>query len=126
MMHDASMRQLTFLVAILTMIIGAEAAEQGLRLAVGHSATVELGENPSTGYRWTVDAKASSGLSIVRIDDRGFSAPEQGKRLGAPGIHRWDIQAVRAGTANVVFIYRRPWENKPVRSHQVAVEATAP
>lgn len=125
--QNLSMRQLKYLVAILLMTIGGEAAEQKLRLAIGHSASVALEENPSTGYRWAVDTKASSGLSIVRIDDRGFSEREEGKRLlGAPGIHRWDIQAVSAGTANVVFIYRRPWENKPARSHEVAVEATVP
>jgi inhibitor of cysteine peptidase len=122
------MSQLTFLVAIvLIMTVDAEAADQTLRLAVGHSARVELEENPSTGYRWGVDAKASSSLSIVRISDLGFSEREEGKHLlGAPGIHRWDIKAVSAGTANVVFIYRRPWENKPARNHEVAIEAAIP
>ena len=122
------MRKLTFLVAIvLIMTVDAEAADQTPRLAVGHSAHVELEENPSTGYRWGVDAKASSSLSIVSISDLGFSEGAEGKHLlGAPGIHRWDIKAVSAGTASVVFIYRRPWENKPARNHEVAVEATVP
>jgi predicted secreted protein len=121
---------LAYLVAIaLTLTIEAEAraADQTLRLAVGHSARVELEENPSTGYRWAVDGKASSGLSFVRISDRGFSERAGGKRLlGAPGIHRWDIQAVGPGTATVVFSYRRPWEASAVRSHAVAVEAAGP
>ena len=61
------MSHLTFLAAIvLIMTVDAEAADQTLRLAVGHSARVELEENPSTGYRWAVDAKASSGLPVVR------------------------------------------------------------
>ncbi|MBI5320498.1 protease inhibitor I42 family protein [Bradyrhizobium sp.] len=105
---------------------GAGAAEQTFRLAVGQSASVELEENPSTGYRWEVDAKASSNLPILRIGDRGFSEREGGKRLlGAPGIHRWSIEAASAGTARVIFVYRRPWEDKAARSHEVAVEATA-
>ncbi|WP_316168353.1 MULTISPECIES: protease inhibitor I42 family protein [unclassified Bradyrhizobium] len=122
--------RLVYLVAIVLMVaIGAQAraADQTLRLAVGQSASVELEENPSTGYGWAVDAKASFRLPLVRITDRGFSEREGGKRLvGAPGVHRWDIQALSAGTANVVFIYRRPWERKHVRSHAVAVEAAAP
>lgn len=121
--------RLVYLVVVLIMAIDAEAraADQALKLAVGQSASVELEENPSTGYRWAVDAKASSGLPVVRISDRGFSEREGGKRLlGAPGIHRWDIQAVSPGKASVVFIYGRPWEDKHSRSHEVAVEATAP
>lgn len=121
------MRQLAHVAAIVLMTtIGAEAAEQRLRLAVGQSASVELEENPSTGYRWEIDAKASSNLPALRIGDRGFSQREGGKRLlGAPGIHRWNIEAASAGTARVIFIYRRPWEGNAVRSHEVAVEATA-
>lgn len=123
-----SVRLVNLVVAILIMAINAEAraSDQTLRLAVGQSASVELEENPSTGYRWAVDDKASSGLPVVRISDSGFSEREGGKRLlGAPGIHRWEIQAVGVGTAKVVFIYRRPWEDKPARSHEVAVEAAA-
>lgn len=120
------MRQFTFLLAIVLMTVDAEAADQTLRLAVGQSASVELEENPSTGYRWGVDAKASSNLPILRISDRGFSEREGGKRLlGAPGIHRWNIEAASTGTASVIFIYRRPWEDKAARSHEVAVEAAA-
>ena len=122
-------RQLGYLMAIVTiMAIDAEAraAEQTLRLTVGQSASVELEENPSTGYRWGVDAKASSNLSILRISDRGFTEREGGKRLlGAPGIHRWNIEAASAGAASVILIYRRPWEDKAGRRHEVAVEVTA-
>ena len=74
--------------------VGADAADQTLKLTVGQEATVELEENPSTGYRWTIDAKAGVNASILRIDDRGFSQDTSGKRLlGAPGIHRWSIAA---------------------------------
>jgi inhibitor of cysteine peptidase len=104
--------------------IGAGAADQTLTLAVGQQATIALEENPSTGYRWNVDAAASSNLSILRIDDRGFSENAGGKRLlGAPGVHRWSIKATRAGSANVTSVYRRPWEASVARRHQVTIEA---
>ena len=113
--------------AILTATdIGADAADQTLKLAVGQEATVELEENPSTGYRWTIDAKAGANASILRISDRGFSQGAGGKRLlGAPGIHRWSIEAISAGSASVTFVYARSWEATSIRSHQVMIQAVA-
>jgi inhibitor of cysteine peptidase len=105
---------------------GADAADQTLRLTVGQQAAIELEENPSTGYRWTIDAKAGVNAAILRIDDRGFSQDTSGKRLlGAPGIHRWGIEATSAGSASVTFIYARSWEASPVRRHQVSIQAEA-
>lgn len=113
--------------AMLAACGGAQAADQTFRLARGQQATVELQENPSTGYRWQVDAAASANLSILRIEDRGFASGANRKPLlGAPGIHRWSIAALSAGSARVTFVYRRSWEATPVRRHEVAIEATGP
>jgi inhibitor of cysteine peptidase len=107
-------------------IAAAHAADQTLKLAVGQPATIELEANPSTGYTWAIDTQASSNLSILRIDDRGFSQNVDGKRLvGAPGAHRWSVQATSPGHASVSFVYRRPWEAAVARRHQVEVDATA-
>lgn len=104
--------------------IGAVAADQMLKLMVGQQATLELEENPSTGYRWTIDAKAGVNASILRIEDLGFSQDSGGKRLlGAPGIHRWSIAATSAGSASVTFVYARSWEATSVRRHQVTIQA---
>jgi inhibitor of cysteine peptidase len=106
--------------------VGADAADQTLKLRVGQRATIELEENPSTGYRWTIDAKAGVNASILRIEDRGFSQAANGQRpLGAPGIHRWSIAATSAGSASVTFVYQRSWEATAVRSHQVMIQAAA-
>jgi inhibitor of cysteine peptidase len=104
----------------------AHAADQTLKLAVGQQAPIELEENPSTGYSWAIDAQASRNLSILRIDDRGFSHNAGGKPLpGAPGVHRWNVQATSPGNASVTFVYRRPWETSVARRHLVVVDATA-
>jgi predicted secreted protein len=42
--------------------------------------------------------------------------------MGAPGLHRWSIEAVSAGRARIGFAYRRPWEAQPVRRHDVVVD----
>jgi inhibitor of cysteine peptidase len=103
---------------------GAGAADQTLNLTVGQQAIIELEENPSTGYRWVVDAKASVNPSILRIDDRGFSRSSGGKPLlGAPATHRWTIEATSAGNASISFVYGRPWEATVIRTHQVTIQA---
>jgi inhibitor of cysteine peptidase len=105
----------------------AQAADQTLRLAVGQQAAVSLKENPSTGYKWQIDRAGSSNLAILRVSDLGFSrGGAGGKRIGAPGLHRWSVSARAPGHAVVVFSYRRPWEHgAPARRHTVAVEIVA-
>jgi inhibitor of cysteine peptidase len=123
----APIASLLLIAAMLTAAgLGADAADQTLKLTVGQEATLELEENPSTGYRWTVDAKEGVNAAILRIDDRGFSQSSDGKRLlGAPGIHRWGIEATNAGSASVTFVYARSWEATAVRRHQVAIQVVA-
>ena len=87
-------------------------------------ATVQLEENPTTGYRWQIDRTKSDNLTIVRIDDLGFSAREGSARIGASGTHRWSIEGVSAGKARIVFEYLRPWEKAAVRRHEISVEVT--
>ena len=88
-----------------------------MRLALGRTTTVQLEENPTTGYRWQIDRTKSDNLTIVRIDDLGFSAREGSARVGASGTHRWSIEGVSAGKARIVFEYLRPWEKAAVRRH---------
>jgi predicted secreted protein len=104
----------------------ARAEDQSVRLALGQKTTVQLEENPTTGYRWQIDRTKSENLPIVRIDDLGFTAREGGARVGASGIHRWSIEALSAGKARIVFEYLRPWEKAAVRRHEISVEVTAP
>jgi inhibitor of cysteine peptidase len=103
--------------------VTAGAADQTVRLAPHASSVIELQENPSTGYRWSIDAGASVNLSILRIGDLGFSQSGSAHPIGAPGVHRWRVEAVSTGSASIVFVYRRSWEQAPGRRHEVAVEA---
>jgi inhibitor of cysteine peptidase len=106
----------------------AHAGDQSFRLAVGRQMPITLQENPSTGYRWQVDTAASHNLSILRIEDKGFSPNGGGSNrplVGAPGIRRWSIEALRAGQARVSFVHRRPWEAAALRRTDVTIEVTA-
>jgi predicted secreted protein len=101
-----------------------QAADRSIKLSQGQRTTVQLDENPTTGYRWQIDRTKSDNLSIVRIDDLGFSAPEGSTRVGASGVHRWNIEGASAGKARIVFEYLRPWEKEAVRHHEISVEVT--
>ena len=115
---------ISLLAGMLAACSAAQAADQTLRLKRGEQASIELQENASTGYRWEIEQAASANLSLLRIGDRGVSsdaAPSSRPLVGAPGLHRWSIEAVAAGHARIAFAYRRPWEARPVRRHEVSV-----
>jgi predicted secreted protein len=100
-----------------------QTSEQSVVLAPGASAVVELTENPSTGYVWRFDAQRSKNAAIVKLVDQGFSRPTSDRPpIGAPGRHRWSLEGVSAGRAELTFVNLRPWEDRPVREHVVAVE----
>ena len=78
-------------------------------LAVGQDTRIGLPSNPSTGYGWSLDLQASTGLDGVRMEDEGFITTDSGL-IGAPGRRWWAVHAVRAGTATLRFVYQRAWD----------------
>lgn len=105
--------------AALAMAATCAAAAETLRLAPGQSAVFVLVENPSTGYSWEIDPKASAGLDRLQISDDGYKAGAD--MPGAPGKHAWTIRALSPGKATVAFVYRRPWEPAPVGTRRLGV-----
>lgn len=99
----------------------AQASESTLSLAPGGRSTIELAENPSTGYVWRFDAQRSANAAIVRVVDQGFSPAGERPLIGAPGLRRWSIEALTLGRAKLIFINERPWEGQPVGEHVVDV-----
>jgi inhibitor of cysteine peptidase len=111
-------------VLALAWLAPAQAQDQAVRLRVGASTVVTLTENPSTGYRWSLDTAASRNLSIVTIADAGFQRPAAGAPMvGVPGQRRFRISARSPGTAEAAFAYARSWEHgAPAQRHVVAIE----
>jgi inhibitor of cysteine peptidase len=72
-------------------------------LAMGAEAALQLPENPTTGFRWQVDADGAPALALS--GDR-YEAPPRG-RPGAAGRHVWSFRAVARRTGVIRLSYRR-------------------
>ena len=72
---------------------------------VGSTFVVDLVENPSTGYEWTM--KLGPGLTLLH--DQVVTPVQASPALvGVPGQHLWFIKVEKAGTTAVTGIYARP------------------
>lgn len=87
-------------------------------LKVGAEATLRLPENPSTGYRWALDAADSSIAAVSQAtEEAGGSAP------GAGGAAQWTIRAAAPGSTTIKLKRWRPWEgdSSVVERYQITV-----
>jgi len=75
-----------------------------LEVGVGQRFELALPENPTTGFRWALESK---GEPVLVLLGDAF-APSAGTP-GAGGVHRWEFEASRAGSADLRLTYRRPW-----------------
>jgi inhibitor of cysteine peptidase len=84
-------------------------ADNGTTISLknGENFTLQLRENPSTGYSWQLNL--TEGLSILSDNYTQDEAPEG--MAGVPGTHSWIIEAVDQGSQQVNGIYKRPFEN---------------
>ncbi len=76
----------------------------------GDRLDVHLGANPSTGYGWSVRRRPPA--AVARITYSGYRAAEQPAgsppRPGTPGVQRYVLRAVGAGTGRLVLAYDPP------------------
>jgi predicted secreted protein len=86
------------------MTLNEQDAGRIVNMAVGDVVTVRLQENPTTGYRWTVETV--SGLDQVgdRIETDGA--------IGAAGVRSFQFRTTRAGSYELRFKLGREWEGE--------------
>jgi inhibitor of cysteine peptidase len=75
--------------------IEAGANGQALDVRAGDEVQIELGENPTTGYRWHVEAAGDP------LEASGSSYAREGSGVGAGGRRTLTFRAVRPGAAIV-------------------------
>ena len=69
--------------------------------------TIELNENPTTGYRWMISSIDEAFL-VPAGDD--FVPPDQ-KSPGAGGLRRFFFRAKSAGSTALTLINKRAWQS---------------
>ena len=83
-----------------------------LDLTLGQTFEISLRENPSTGFRWILEASGEPICALI-----GDSFTPAGGSPGAGGVHRWRFEAVQVGQSRIALTYQRPWEqSKPSAS----------
>ncbi|MDG6256567.1 MAG: protease inhibitor I42 family protein [Methanomicrobiaceae archaeon] len=84
------------------------AADDGetVSFEAGRVFAVRLEENPSTGYRWTLNATKG----LILDNDRFDPASGDEGLVGAPGVHTWTFHGEQPGTYRIEGVYVRPWE----------------
>jgi inhibitor of cysteine peptidase len=103
-----------------------EAAQAGGPVTVGRKIEVRAAGNPTTGYSWAVkeikgDAVKSGG------EIKYVPTPVAPRVVGSGGSFTIPLEAVKAGKADVVLVYARPWEKDqpPASSVTLTIEVQA-
>jgi inhibitor of cysteine peptidase len=90
---------------------------------LGEDVILDLPENPTTGYRWSVDAD-SLGAVLTLADSRfavATSAP------GSGGTRRFQFSTVTPGTAQVNLSLVRSWQpDLPIDTYSLTVTVAPP
>ena len=72
----------------------------------GDVVVVRLRENPTTGYRWTVDEGESS---LIKVHQPEYAGPGTSK-AGGSGEVTWRIEATAPGTVEIRLKLSRSWK----------------
>lgn len=91
------------------------------QLDVGDVLEIRLQGNPSTGYEWARTAPGSLDAKPLKALSEGTHAPDGGA-VGTPVTTVFRYRALRTGTVELVFNYRRSWEpDTPAEVYSVTV-----
>ena len=83
--------------------LNADNAQHTVEISPGEEINLALDENPTTGFRWTVES-VSGGLSVLGSD---FDAPSDSRR-GAGGRRTVRLRAGDGGAGELQLRYDRP------------------
>jgi predicted secreted protein len=75
-----------------------------IRVDTDETFSIELSGNPSTGYLWEADVDAR----YLELTEQGFEL--EGAAIGAGGREVFHFRAREVGKTEIVFAYRRAWE----------------
>lgn len=108
-----------------TLRITAEQAGQTVQVAVGQRFAVELVGVPTAGYVW---APSQSPAFLTRAGEATGATTRAQSQPGFVGGNHWEVfmfAATAAGTGELVFEQRRPWETNEPPNNTFRVTITA-
>lgn len=77
----------------------------------GHTATLSLDANPSTGYAWTGLVLGGDAVQLDSAEGAYIPDDQTAAMTGAGGQTQYAVTAVKPGRSILTFDYRRSWED---------------
>ena len=102
------------------LVINESKNNSAVEISAGDSLRVQLPENPTTGYRWHLQA---NGAPMLRLVQDSFETA--GNAPGSGGSRYWKFDADHPGSAELRMELRRSWQPQPVNSFAVTVTVSA-
>lgn len=114
------MKKILMLGLLLLVLVGCRTTTEVIILQPQETYTIELEENPSTGYSWHIYV---CDLRVFEIVSNKFIAPES-QLAGTPGKRQYVIKAREGGRGIFEVIYIRSWEKntKPAKTVRYCFE----
>ncbi len=83
-----------------------------VRIRRGDPLTIELSSNPTTGFLWKI---AAIDDTMIQLDGKETYIPDRVPPgiVGSGGRTVFSFRLLQPGRTELVFEYRRPFENKP-------------
>ncbi len=81
---------------------------KSVTMSPGDSLHITLNENPSTGFRWTVEGADNDALELLSSDYVPATRPVP----GGSGQHVWRFKAKNPGDVRLLLKHSRPWEGE--------------
>jgi inhibitor of cysteine peptidase len=88
-------------------------------VAVGDSLKLELPENPTTGYRWSLPEVGPT----LRILEDSYNSSTGGP--GGGGVRQWTLAAEKAGAVSLQLELKRSWQPQPAQTFALTVVVKA-
>ena len=88
----------------------------------GDSISIQLSENPTTGYRWELQAFNEE---VIELRDSHFSL-NAGAGIGGGGKRTFNFKTRALGTSKIYLRLRREWEpeKRVIDQFEVIIQAT--
>jgi inhibitor of cysteine peptidase len=97
--------------------------EKTIDVAAGDIIEIQLLENATAGYRWTLETIDKSVCEVIADGRHGPAKVIP----GASGTHVWRLKATHAGNCRIEIAYRRAWQRDtpPTRTFKLGLRVHA-